>query len=649
VLASGEGHPHKPGDGAVRLWDAATLRPLRTLEGLNGAAVDLLFSADGKHLLAIGCSFDLPRMVYEKVSVEEATTCEARLWEVATGMPIETRPQVSALAWSADGKIAAESKLDRQVRVWEFGTNKIRFSHGPMPGLVCALVFSPCGRWLACLWQQVDLVGARTGRLSPGSVLTGGVTVWRVDDGKVQLTAPGGTTPAFSKDGKQMFVATLEGMIHCWDVEQGLETKVLRGHTNTVSGLALRPAGAAGGPLLATAGMDTTIRLWDPISGRALQTVGTQAKSATSVRFSADGTRLFSAGLDGRIKAWNLTATRGFRRLEGVASLGNVLSFDPAGRFLALAGREDIAIWDVRMGKSVPSLAGTRRCAVFAPRGTLLAVGAGREVRLLDTAGLATGKPMAPVRSLVGLAGTAEQLAWHPDAKYLAAASTTAPENGLISGDLFVWDATTGKELWRHLPDNGPVVGLAWTPDGKRLALLTLDRTVEIRDGQSSELLLTLNRGTHRATIYGAMGSVGFSPDGKLLAAAGGNALDAKQPATILVWDVATGRLVARLEGHTALVSGLSFHPDGKRLASASCDVNLGMFGEVKLWDIPGGNEVVTLAGRVGVGFSPDGRLLASVGSENIAQPELRLWDGPPPSDAPPTLAPAASSRTLKK
>jgi WD40 repeat protein len=98
--------------------------------------------------------------------------------------------------------------------------------------------------------------------------------------------------------------------------------------------------------------------------------------------------------------------------------------------------------------------------------------------------------------------------------------------------------------------------------------------------------------------------SVAFSPDGTVLAAAGGNANDFN----IHIWDVATGQLVGVLNGHIDIVWGLAFSPDGKLLASVSRD------HQAIIYDWRNGDFEKTLnfpGEVVCVSFSPDGQVLA--------------------------------------
>ena len=90
---------------------------------------------------------------------------------------------------------------------------------------------------------------------------------------------------------------------------------------------------------------------------------------------------------------------------------------------------------------------------------------------------------------------------------------------------------------------------------------------------------------------------------------------------TLKVWDVASGRELRTLAGHTGEVSAVALTPDGRLAVSASWDDTL------KVWDVASGRELRTLAGHTGsvraVALTPDGRLAVSASGDHT----LKVWD----------------------
>ena len=154
----------------------------------------------------------------------------------------------------------------------------------------------------------------------------------------------------------------------------------------------------------------------------------------------------------------------------------------------------------------------------------------------------------------------------------------------------------------------GAVNSVAFSPDGKMLASASWDETIRLWEVASGESRRELKGHANRVR------SVAFSPDGKMLASASNDQ-------TIRLWDVASGESRRELKGHTHWVTSVAFSPDGKMLASGSSD------NTIRLWYMASGESRRELKGHtnlvLSVAFSPDGKMLASGSYDNT----IRLWD----------------------
>ena len=213
--------------------------------------------------------------------------------------------------------------------------------------------------------------------------------------------------------------------------------------------------------------------------------------------------------------------------------------------------------------------------------------------------------------------GRLSAAAFSPDLAWLA---TVAGDDQQV---VQLWDVASGKLRCRVVHD-GWVKVLAFAPDSRSLAAGGLDRVVRVvalPDGQE------LVRLAHRSMVN----AIAWSRDGRLLATGTGSTTDRMvhrppQDDAAHVWDVATGRRLARL-AHDHVVQAVAFAPDASLLATGSLDRT------ARLWDVRTGTEVARVLHEDGVGqvtFAPDGRTVASGSQPYILgwqNQTVRVWE----------------------
>ncbi len=289
------------------------------------------------------------------------------------------------------------------------------------------------------------------------------------------------------------------------------------------------------------------------------------------------------------------TSERHVATIEEPASVTS-LAFSPDGASLASAGGDSlVTLRDRRTRETIASLgpAPAVWAVAISPDGATLASEHNGTTRLWD---LATGDSTA---NLEGRRGDSrfKAIAFSPDGRTLA----------VMSGDNTVqlWDLATETRS-AELEHDTWIASMDFSPDGSRLAVAGGDGTVTLWDPASGNHVTTLEAHSHW------VGAVAFSPDGATLASQSG------WDGLLRIWDVETRRSAATIENVRG-GAALAFSPDGATLACASGQL-------VKLWDVGTRVRIDSLAHgdlvQV-VAFSPDGETLASGAWQRI-----ELWDG---------------------
>jgi WD40 repeat protein len=191
-----------------------------------------------------------------------------------------------------------------------------------------------------------------------------------------------------------------------------------------------------------------------------------------------------------------------------------------------------------------------------------------------------------------------------------------------------LWDAATGSEIHRFQGHNDFVTSVALSPDGSLVLTGSRDGTARIWNART---------GTEIRRIPAPSGfrcPVAFSPDGRIVLTSGGMekwvTTHTASGATVqsrgavglaVMWDIATGVEIRRLEGYSDWVRALSFSPDGRFVLTGGDDHT------ARLWNAETGKELRRFEGHTSdvkaVAFSRDGRRVLTGSNDSSA----RVWD----------------------
>lgn len=614
TLASGAG------DARVILWDVRSGKQLRTLAGNAYDVARVAWSRDGRHIEAVS----------DGICVFDAHSGELRLG-----------PGTGTLAKEGWLSPIMSPTGDRAL---------VTFTSGQGLGLRCIRLADGGQEWEATGFSGAPWITAR------GDVFIarsgGQFHIHAMTDGR-RLRSFAGTGEEFtyafrtmlwgqmdlSPDGRLLAAACTTAdksiRIRVWDIERGVHVQDLTGAAGSV--LAFSPDGRF---LAASGNHNNQPRVWR-IDGWQAVPAPPLAGEWKDCAFSSDGALvavcfdMTGAKKPAERPVHVLSTVDGavVRILPADDQPVTALAFGP-GDVLA-TGRDDgsVRLWEGRSGRPLATLAAIAGdISLVRMLDNLLITDQGAGCTVFD---LSRGRPLRvlPVREqplavadgaqlVLGLAADSDRravlldaasgttrasfdLGFVPTALAIDASAQRIAASRYIRPQEIACLASDGRKLWR-MP--GEANGLAFSRDGSALAI-----------GQGKRLLLVnaVDGKPIREFAVEDSRSIAFSPDGRLLAAPH-NRSDAQ---AIRIFDLADGRLLKELKGHTWITQSLAFSPDGTRLVSADMDAT------VRLWDVAAGTCLHVLRGHGfkvrTAAFSPDGRWILSGGADSV----LRIWD----------------------
>ncbi len=539
------------GDGKIRLWDAVTRRQISVLSGFTNDIAFVAFSPNGRWLAASSPWSGAEDNIWRFQTPSLGSAAGVRLWDTADWKEVGAlrghQNSIPCLAFSPDSRVLATVSADGTLRLWNIPECSQRAVFDLGKALV-GVTFSADGSSLAVGGGDVY---KRESYLK----------ILETATGKEKATLSGHRSAIYalaaSPDGAFLATAAVDRTINIWDFAKGTELRQIRGHTQPVWSLAFDPIGSR----LAAASFDHTAKVWAVAQPQDVRVV--RAIPAYSARFSPDG-KCLALGCSG-VALFKPDSYEPAYYLPQYREEDTVVAWSSDGQRLAAAGRSGpVTVWRTGNWRQPSLLNGHQsrvRTLSFSPDGRLLASGGeDQTVRIWDVA-KAESRIVSRVHSSI-----VRHVGFTPDGRTLV----TVSDDGIVS-----LDPKTGVEQWHMLQKCSEA---ALSPDGRYLTMLDNNLlSLRLIDLDSREVKWSIR--PHNAYMH----PPAFSADGKTIATTSWDGM-------VKLWSAATGQELFRYNA-PGIVFSLAFSPDGRYWAAGTVRDEVSLFRAATAAEVNSGND----------------------------------------------------------
>jgi WD40 repeat protein len=302
------------------------------------------------------------------------------------------------------------------------------------------------------------------------------------------------------------------------------------------------------------------VNVWDVQTGEKLRSLKEDRSPVSSLAWSPDGKTLASGLENGDINIWEVASGKKLQSFHDPKGIICSVDWSPDGKKLVSGGRRTIVIWDTETGKQSQTLSNQTQQdteVVWSPNGSLLA---SISYEGYNSGGIiwdaSTGEKLLTLKGNEFTVG----VSWSPQGDLLGT-SYPAPETG--GERVTLWNPETGEAVITKVG----LHDIVWSPIGSTIASRFNDRTIELWDARTGDLVKRITPGVF---VY----YVKWSPDGNYLVVA------QDDERSLIVLNAQSGEQLHVLKGHADYVRDIEWSPDGDLIASASTD------GTVIIWEI---------------------------------------------------------------